>query len=163
MRNHFTCDFAESGKASCDGDESAARHSCDVTGDIPAVADDLFGFFRLVEVAFHHDRALDDEQSVGVLTLKLEGRGVDNFGAYSDKRRTDTAGFDNVAAHLVDRGGEIDGNNGREFSASVGFGYHDTGHIPEFFRDIIAQFLCSGDDHTDIFEIFRHTAAHIEL
>src|SRR5947208_3378291 len=73
VRHHLATNFAEAAQAVGDAQKTVFIHPRDVPGVVPAVAEDLGGFFRLVEVAAHDVRSADKQQSRLIRAYALNG------------------------------------------------------------------------------------------
>ena len=113
VRHHFAADFAETTETVSDGEETVFVLGSDVAGDIPAVLQDVGGFFRFAEIALHHVWSANEQQSGRAGRERLARVGIDNTDADAGKRMADPSA---LGADLAETGGAeiagVHGNNG---------------------------------------------------
>ena len=138
VRNHFAADFAEAAQAVGDAQKAFFIHPRDVAGVIPAIAKNVRGFFRLIEIPAHDIRAADEKQPRLVRGNRLQGVRIDDFHRDSRKGMADAAA---LGAHLPEGSrakiGGVDRDRRRTFRAAVTFMRPDAEVILESLRNTI--------------------------
>src|SRR5215472_9786463 len=164
MRHHFAPNFAKAAEAVSDGEEAVLILRGDIAGDVPAVAQHLFGFLRLAEITLHNVRPAHDQESGRALRNKLVRFGIDDAHADAGKRLADRAAFRaDLSKTWRSKIPRVDSNNWRAFGCTITFQRADAEAVLEGERDAFRQFFRSDEHIFKAAKIFGRTAAHVGL
>src|ERR1700735_5209548 len=164
VRHHFAADFAETAEAVGDGEEVVFVFGGDVAGRIPAVLQNLRGFFRLAQITFHHVGAAHEQQAGSIHGQARARFRINDAHADSGQRMADVSAF---AADLTKSGcaviAGIDGDDRRTFSGSIAYQRANAKAIFECERQRLGKFFRAHDHELQASEIFWQAAARVLL
>src|SRR5260370_4393600 len=162
VRHHLAANFAEAAQAVNDAQKTILIHSRNVSGVVPAVAENLGGLLRLVEVAAHDVRAADEQQPRLIHSHRLQRIGVHDLNRDSRQGVADAAALRPDLAER--RRAKIDGvyrDNRRTFGAAVALVRTDAKMILEGLRNPVGQFFGTSHNQAQAAELFRGTAPRV--
>src|SRR6516162_7001001 len=93
VRDHFPADLTEPRHAVRDGYEAVFVQGRDITGDIPTIAEHLFGEVRLAEITEHNVGSRGYEQPFMPGRQSVPRVGIDHLNGDTRDRVPDRAGF----------------------------------------------------------------------
>src|SRR5205807_6339524 len=164
VRHHFAADLAEAAQPVGEAEKTLFVHPRDVARVVPAVAKNVRGFFRLVEITAHDVRAAHKQQAWFVRGDWLHGVWVHDFHCDSGQGMANAAP---LGAHLTERSGAkirgIDGDRGRTFRAAVAFVRANAETIFEGLRNAFRELFGTSHDEAQAAEIFGRAAACVSV